>query len=156
MLYRRFAYVLEFDRNGGSLAGSKEQQKAIRDELNDLMGGQGSLMDRTMRALAKVHKKYWNDVAPADRLPILTTFVDGVSGHGQAHHIWIGTGWTGDNLISIWFHELGHVVGINLFNPQDRTEHFAHMFSAWCANGCPANHWTWEQLQPVVEAILSS
>lgn len=150
---RRFAYVLEFDRNGGYLAGTKEQQATIRGRLKELMT-RDSPLDLVMRAVAVKVKWYWNDLPPGDRLPVITTFVKGLNGLASDDHIWIHPSWTGDGLEAIWFHELGHVVGINLFNPQNASEGWAEEFKLWCANGCPTDSPVWRALESRIEEIL--
>lgn len=149
----RFAYVMEFDRDPAK-AGTPEQQALIREHVESRLQWDCAL-DRTFRALAKVVKRYWQDPGNLKK-PVTTTLIEGINGRANNTQIWVHKSYTGEALLSIWTHELGHVIGINLFNPQDASEDWAEQFKVWVFNDCPTDHPVWERLQPRVDEILAA
>lgn len=149
----RFAYVMEFDRDTGE-GGTPEQQAAILEHVRSRLVFDCNL-DRTFRALARVVKKYWQDPGNLKK-PVITHLIPGVNGLASDTDIWVNHTYTGEALLSIWTHELGHVIGINLFNPQERSEQWAEEFKIWVFNGCPSDHPVWERLEVQVNRILGS
>jgi len=140
MTPRRFAYVMEFDRRGDVWAGTDAQRQTVRDAFADhlVFGGP---FDLTMRALAKKVKL----TSPYVRI----IFETGIAfGHAYPSTILLNRDITGDVLASTVMHELGHVVGWNLFNPIDTSEGWAESFKSWVFSNSPADHPVWKRIGP--------
>lgn len=141
---RRFAYVLEFSRQK-EYQGTPEQQTAIRDWMAARLELDNTF-DRTMWTLAKIAKT---------SVPFIDIkFVPGVSAHGSWFGMSISDQATGEEMLTAFAHELGHIVGLNFL--YDRSEGWAEMFKGWAWNGAPQQvegditHAVWERIGPVV------
>ncbi len=163
MTPRRFAYVMEFDRRGSVWAGTAAQRQTVRDAFADHLsadprpaglrfvaprhGGPlvfGEPFDLTMRALAKKVKL----TSPYVRIMFETGIAFGVS---WPSIIMLNRAVEDpDVLASVVMHELGHVVGWNLFNPTDRSEGWAEDFKRWVFSNSPIDHPVWKRIAPLV------
>lgn len=142
---RRFGRCLEFDRAGDARSGTPEQQARIREEIKQFVQFNNRL-DKVLAAVDKVAYKrgvYYINI----------TFGTGFIGFANPNGFYLNYGFSPDLTAVYFWHELGHVVGMNVFNPQDRTEEWAEEFRIWVANGSPDDA-TWAKMRPVVEAIL--
>lgn len=139
---RRFAECFEFDRADDARSGTPEHQAAIRRDL-ELFMDYGGPLHRVIQALDRaINRRYVHYIN--------ITFGEGSMPFANPSQIWMN--WTFDpelNAVYFW-HELGHVVGMNVFNPQDRSEGWAEEFKQWVYNGCPTDHPVWLRLEPLV------
>lgn len=134
----RIAYLYEFDRRGGDYAGTPEQQEWVRQAFERVLVFNNPL-DRVARRLARLVKYQF----PLTHTPI--TFESNIPfGRASRNHIWLNRDLDGPELVeAVLWHEIGHQVGLNFFNPIDNTEGWAEEFRTWAQNGCP----------PVVEGL---
>lgn len=137
---RRFAEVWEFDRNGPPHCGTLEQQRRVRSWFDRHLLS-GNPLHRVMQALdRKANSVGWSFY--------LITFADDprVNPWATATRARIQFYMDPDDLPSQdWFdyvvpHELGHVIGWNLFNPIDRSEQWAEEFRLWLITGSSPVH----------------
>ena len=144
MTARRFAYVMEFDRRGNVWAGTDAQRQTVRDAFADhLVFGQP--FDLTMRALAKKVKL----TSPYVRIMFETGIAFGVS---WPSIIMLNRAVEDPEVLaSVVMHELGHVVGWNLFSPTDRSEGWAEDFKRWTFSNSPTDHPVWARIVPLVQ-----
>lgn len=145
---KRFAECFEFDRAGDLRAGKLEHRMAIRTELERELKFNGPL-HQVIRAMDRIiNRRGYHYVN--------ITFGEGFNAFANPTAIYLN--YTHDtSLIVVYFwHELGHVVGMNVFNPQDRTEGWAEEFRIWVANGAPEEwagqpHPTWTRLKEAIK-----
>lgn len=139
--HRRFAYLWEFDRRGAPYSGTAEQQNPIRQALLDIAPFD-SRLDLVLRKLAKVVKakgpKYAN-----------IQFETGIPfGRANWMTVYLNVHETNpDILVSTFFHELGHVIGINFWS--DTSEGWAEEFKNWVFGG-QVDGPIWDRLKEVI------
>ncbi len=145
---RRFGRVFEFDRNGPPFEGSPEQQAAVRAAFDRHQEWRNPF-DRTLFAL-DVQKNLQG------RSFIVVSFVDFAFydmpylGMAGAHTIQLAEQLLPQYIEKTLIHELGHIVGINLLSPMDRTEFWAEDFRHWVNAGQPEDHPVWQRILPFV------
>jgi hypothetical protein len=139
---RRFAQCLEFDRAGDLRDGTDEQQAQIRKEMDQFLSFNNPL-DLTMRAVDRTINSWGFHY-------VRITFDIGYVAHANPTTIYLNYTFEPELIAQYFWHELGHVVGMDVFNPQDRTEQFAEEFKLWVYNGTPEDYAIWERLRPVV------
>jgi hypothetical protein len=139
---RRFAQCLEFDRAGDLRDGTDEQQAQIRKEMDQFLSFNNPL-DLTMRAVDRAINRWGFHY-------VRITFDIGYVAHANPTTIYLNYTFEPELITQYFWHELGHVVGMDVFNPQDRTEQFAEEFKLWVYNGTPEDYAIWERLRPVV------
>lgn len=144
---RRFAQCLEFDRAGDLRDGTDEQQAQIRAEMDSFIDFRNPL-DLTMQAVDTVINRWGFHF-------VRITFDIGYVGHANPTTIYLNYTFEPELVANYFWHELGHVVGMDVFNPQNRTEQFAEEFKIWVYNRTPTDHAIWHQLEPVVMSTIA-
>lgn len=140
---RRFARVLEFDRNGPPLSGTKAQQQAIRDAV-DRHAPYGSPLDKTLFKLdvaVNLKGRRFVPVGFADLEPM------GLLGFCFPTYIQLHQGLHPDWIERTFLHELGHLVGWHVLTPSDRTEAWAIGFQQWISQGQDHDSPIWKRLE---------
>ncbi len=145
----RFARIWEMDRNGYPMCGSLDEQQMVRDAIGNYIEWNNPY-DRAMFTLTKKIKaggRYF--------LPISLLHEEG------RRSFWGRTGGAVIQLFpperqatqSEWAfvlsHEIGHVMGRQLFNPADFTEGWAVQFQNWVMNGQREYGYIYETLAAV-------
>ena len=143
---RRFGKCLEFDRAGDLRAGTPEQRGQIRTEVAEFVIF-GNPLHRVLQAVDRVINR-------AGVHYINITFGTGYVGHANWQAIYLNYTFEPELVVQYFWHELGHNVGMNLFNPQNRTEQFAEEFKSWVYNHTPTHFEIWALLRPQVERVL--
>lgn len=139
---RRFARVLEFDRNGPPLSGTKAQQDAIRDAVRR-HAVYGSPLDRVLFALDRavnLKGRRYVPVGFADLEPM------GILGFCWPTYLQLHEGLHPDWIERTFLHELGHLVGWHVLDPPDRSEGWATGFQQWINAGQETDSPIWKRL----------
>ena len=131
----RFNRIFEMDRNGPPMCGTIDEQQIVRDAISTYIEWNNPF-DRTLFALTK-------KVKIQGRKYLVISLQ-----HDERAYFWGRTGGASIQLfppssrvpsLSEWSyvltHEIGHLMGMHLFNPQDRTESWAVQFQNWVMNG---------------------
>ena len=127
----RFNRIWEMDRNGYPMCGSLEEQMTVRHAIDNYIEWNNPY-DRAMFALTKKVKRTGRNFLPISLL------------HEEGRQSFWGR--TGGAVIQLFppdrvtpqsewdfvlSHEIGHVMGRQLFNPADLTEGWAVQFQNW-------------------------
>lgn len=139
---RRFAECFEFDRAGDLRVGTPEQRARIHAEIDQFLVF-GNPLHRTLQAVDRVINRQGVHY-------VNITFTTGLIGWANWMTIYLNYEFPPDLVAFYFWHELGHVVGLNVFNPQDRSEEWAEAFTSWVYNGCPEDSPVWQRLEPLV------
>lgn len=142
----RFAECFEFDRAGDLRAGTPEQRARILAEMDQFLVF-GNPLHRTLQAVDRVINRQGVHY-------VNITFTTGLIGSANWMTIYLNHTHSPEIAAFYFWHELGHVVGIDVFNPQDRGEPWAESFVPWIYDGTPVDSPVWQRLEPAVQAIL--
>ncbi len=141
--HRRFARVFEMDRNGPPWEGTTEQQAAVREAFSKHQSWRNRF-DRVLYAV---------DVAKNLQgrrfIPISFVESDRFLGFAFPSSILLNEQLLPQYIEKTLIHELGHIVGWNLFNPSDRSETWAEDFRHWVNAGTPDGP-VWDRLKDLV------
>ncbi len=139
---RRFARVMEMDRNGLPACGTLEDQGSVRDAISKYIEFDNGF-DRVLWALDK-------EVNQQGRSFLWFSFLydDIPTGlRGRAWKVVIqlfptaGSNWSDTVWEYVVLHEIGHWVGMWLLEPPDRQEPWATDFQGWVMTGAdPIGH----------------
>ncbi len=147
---RRFARVMEMDRNGPPTCGTLEDQGHVRDAINRYIEWDNGF-DRVLYALdLEVNRQgrsfLWFNFLYED-------FPGGL--RAQAWKVVIqlfptsGGSWNDAVWESVVLHEIGHWIGMWILDPPDREENWATDFQQWVFSGAePIGH-VYERLDAV-------
>ena len=145
----RFNRIFEMDRNGYPMCGSLTEQMTVRHAINNYAEWNGPY-DQALFALTKKVKaggRYF--------LPISLLHEEG------RQSFWARTGSAVIQLFppdrvtpqSEWdfvlSHEIGHIMGRQLFNPADLTESWAVQFQNWVMYGQREGNYVYDRLDSV-------
>ncbi len=146
---RRFARVWEMDRNGPPMCGTHAEQQQARNAIGNYSDWD-SPYDRALFALDKAANvggrhyliiSLWHEVRQSftGRAGGAVIQLFPPSTHEPAQSEW-------DYVLS---HEMGHIMGVQLFNPIDNSEFWASQFQWWIQNGQPEHGYVYDRLDEV-------
>ena len=147
---RRFARMMEMDRNGYPACGTLEDQASVRDAISKYTEWNGGF-DRVLWALDK-------EVNREGRSFLWFSFLyEGIPEalRGRAWKVVIqlfptaGSTWSDTVWEYVVLHEIGHWVGMWLLDPPDRQEPWATDFQQWVFQGSPSSGHVYEALDAV-------
>jgi hypothetical protein len=142
MIHRRFARMLEFDRNGPPLSGTPELQAAIRDTIKR-HAVYGSPFDQTLYRLDQAVNRNGRNFIPvgfADMAPL------GLLGFCWPTYLQLHEGIHPDWIEPIFLHELGHLFGWHALDTTDTSEGWATGFQQWISQGQNEDSPVWERI----------
>jgi hypothetical protein len=143
--HRRFAGMLEFDRNGPPWEGTPEQQTAIRGSVSR-HAIYGSRLRRALHALDQAVNREGKHFIPV-------SFVDLASenklGFCFPTIILLHEGLLPSHIEQTFWHELGHLFGWKTPAWSHRSEDAANYFGEWATGGQPDGD-VWDRLAAVV------
>lgn len=134
------SYVLRFDKapNGGT----ETQRNSISETVKEHVVF-GSPLNRVMHGLAVLVKYHTHNVTIG--------FQPGIPfGTANQVSISINQDIEGDILVGTFWHELGHVIGMNFWS--DSSEGWAHLFGGWIGND-NREHPAWIRLRDTLDAF---
>ncbi len=147
---RRFARMMEFDRNGFPASGTAGDQWHVRDAISKHLEWDNSF-DRTLWALDKKVNK-------AGRSFLWFSFWYADNERGLRGEAWKTTiqlfldpegSWSATTWEYVVIHEIGHWTGMWLLQPSDRTENWATDFQQWVFAGGEQKGHVYEALKAV-------
>jgi len=147
---RRFARVMEMDRNGPPACGTLEDQGHVRDAINKYIDFDNGF-DRTLWALDKevnrqgrsylVFSFYYENPPKSLRAHAWPIVIQIFPNSGEPAH---DTLWE-----YVVLHEIGHWMGIWLLEPADWSEQWAVDFQGWVMSGAEPIGRVYERLDAV-------
>ena len=141
MIHRRFAGMLEFDRNGPPLSGTAAQQAAIRDSIRR-HAPYGSPLHQALHKLdvaVNLKGRHFIPVGFADMASI------GLLGFCWPLYLQLHEGLDPDWIEPVFLHELGHLVGWHVTS--DSSEGWATGFQQWITQGQDTDSPVWQKIK---------
>lgn len=140
---RRFSRIFELDRNGPPWEGTPEQGAAVRASIAKFQAD-NSRFDKVLLALDKL-----KNLEGRSFIPIGFFEIENALGYAYPSRIALNEALDPNHLERTLIHEIGHVIGMNFFNPTDRTEAWAIGFEQWVRNG-QSDGPVWDRLKDKV------